>query len=57
MDRRSLMKTALLVLAGGPLALKNSLQISAAQAREPATWRHGLAKLSNLKYSSGIQAF
>ena len=57
MDRRSLMKTALLVLAGGPLALKNSLQISAAQAREPATWRHGLAKLSNLKYSTGFKHF
>ena len=57
MDRRSLMKTALLVLAGGPLALKNSLQISAAQAREPATWRHGLSKLSNLKYSAGFKHF
>ncbi len=58
MDRRSLMKTALLVLAGGPLALKTSLQISAAQAREPATtWRHGLSKLSNLKYPAGFKHF
>ena len=57
MDRRSLMKTALLVLAGGPPVLKNALQISAAQAREPATWRHGLSKLSNLKYSSGFKHF
>ncbi|HEY8275314.1 MAG TPA: ABC transporter substrate-binding protein, partial [Pseudolabrys sp.] len=57
MDRRSLMKTALLVLAGGPPALKNALQISAAQAREPATWRHGLSKLSNLKYPAGFKHF
>jgi len=51
------MKTALLVLAGGPPALKSALQISAAQAREPATWRHGLSKLSNLKYSAGFKHF
>ena len=57
MDRRSLMKTALLVLAGGPPVLKNALQISVAQAREPATWRHGLSKLSNLKYSAGFKHF
>ena len=57
MDRRSLMKTALLVLAGGPPALKNVLQISTAQAREPATWRHGLSKLSELKYPAGFKHF
>ena len=57
MDRRSLMKTALLVLAGGPPALKNALQISAAHARETATWRHGLSKLSKLKYSAGFKYF
>ncbi|HET9414024.1 MAG TPA: ABC transporter substrate-binding protein, partial [Pseudolabrys sp.] len=57
MDRRSLMKSALLVLAGGPL-LKNSVQFSAAQTREPATaWRHGLSKLSDLKYSAGFKHF
>ena len=57
MDRRSLMKSALLVLAGGPL-LKNSVQFSAAQTRQPATaWRHGLSKLSDLKYSAGFKHF
>ena len=57
MDRRSLMKTALLVLAGGPAALKNVLQISTALAREPAAWRHGLSKLSELKYPAGFKHF
>jgi microcin C transport system substrate-binding protein len=58
MDRRSVIKTALLVLAGGPPALKSFLQTSVAHAREPATaWQHGLAKLSNLKYSAGFKHF
>ena len=57
MDRRSLMKTTLLVLAEGLPGLKNALQISTAQAREPAAWRHGLSKLSNLKYPAGFKHF
>src|SRR4026208_853075 len=57
MDRRSLLKSALLVLAGGPLTLKNSLQISAAQAREPGTWRHGLSQPSEPKHPAGFKHF
>ena len=58
MDRRSLMKSALLVLAGGPLAFRNPSPVSVAQAREPATnWRHGLSKLSDLKYQPGFKHF
>ncbi|HZP68821.1 MAG TPA: extracellular solute-binding protein [Pseudolabrys sp.] len=58
MDRRSLMKSALLMLAGGPLALKSPSAISVAQAREPATnWRHGLSKLSTLKYPADFKHF
>ncbi|HEY7231077.1 MAG TPA: extracellular solute-binding protein [Pseudolabrys sp.] len=58
MDRRSLMKSALLVLAGGPLGLKNPWPISVAQAREPSgSWRHGLSKLSDLKYPAAFKHF
>jgi microcin C transport system substrate-binding protein len=52
------MKSALLMLAGGPLALKSSSPISVAQAREPTgKWQHGLSKLSELKYKPGFKHF
>lgn len=57
MDRRSLMKSALLALAAGPLTLETQLPIPA-RARESATsWRHGLSKLSDLKYPVGFNHF
>ncbi|MGE5772875.1 MAG: extracellular solute-binding protein [Hyphomicrobiales bacterium] len=58
MDRRSLMKSALLMLAGTSLAFENRLSVPQAQARGTSTtWRHGLSKLSNLKYQPGFKHF
>ena len=58
MDRRSLMKSALLALAAGPLTPATPWPISGASARDSTTrWRHGLSKLSDLKYPSGFGQF
>jgi microcin C transport system substrate-binding protein len=52
------MKSALLGLAGGPLGLKSPWPISVARAHEPSgSWRHGLSKLSDLKYPAAFKHF
>ncbi|HET7910725.1 MAG TPA: ABC transporter substrate-binding protein, partial [Pseudolabrys sp.] len=52
------MKSTLLMLAGGPLALRGALPIPEAQARDAGVgWRHGLSKLSDLKYQAGFNHF
>jgi microcin C transport system substrate-binding protein len=52
------MKSALLALAAGPLTPATPWPISGASARDSTTrWRHGLSKLSDLKYPSGFGQF
>ncbi|HET9718140.1 MAG TPA: extracellular solute-binding protein [Pseudolabrys sp.] len=58
MDRRSLMKCSLLMLAGGALAFKRQVPISAALASEAGiNRRHGLSKFSDLKYPLDFRHF
>jgi len=56
MNRRSLLKSALVVLAGGQASLPG--WVASAKAQGPApVWRHGLTKFGELKYQAGFKQF
>ena len=56
MNRRSLLTSAVAVLAGQRLPFPD--WISRAAAEGPSTmWRHGLAKFGELKYPAGFKQF
>ena len=58
MDRRSLMKSALLMFAGGHLSFNDWLSIGLAEAGETHSgWRHGISKLVDLKYPAEFKRF
>jgi microcin C transport system substrate-binding protein len=54
-NRRSVLKTALLALVARQLPLPN--WIAAAQAQDTKTWQHGLSLFGDLKYSVGFKQF
>lgn len=56
MNRRSLLKSALVVLAGGQASLPD--WVTSAKAQGPApVWRYGLTKFGELKYQAGFKQF
>ncbi len=56
MNRRSLLTTTLLVLAGRPLSLMDWISRAEAQSA-PLAWRHGASKFGDLKYPAGFTRF
>jgi len=56
MHRRSLLTSALVVLAGRGLASPAWISRAEAQGTNP-TWRHGLAKFGELRYPAGFKKF
>src|SRR5215469_9889358 len=56
MNRRSLLTSALVVLAGHRLPFPNWIDSAEAQDASPV-WRHGLAKFGELKYPAGFKHF
>ena len=56
MNRRSLLTSALVVLAGRRLTLSDWISRAEAQATGPA-WRHGIAKFGELKYPTSFKHF
>jgi microcin C transport system substrate-binding protein len=56
MNRRSLLTSALVVLAGHRLPFPNWINSAEAQGAAPV-WRHGLAKFGELKYPAGFKKF
>ena len=56
MNRRSLLKSALVVLAGGQASLPEWITSAKAQGAAPV-WRHGLTKFGELKYPAGFKQF
>ena len=56
MNRRSLLTSALFVLAGPRFDLPNWISRAEAQGSGPA-WRHGVAKFGELKYQAGFKHF
>jgi microcin C transport system substrate-binding protein len=56
MNRRSLLTSALLVVAGRQLALPDWIGGAKAQGASQ-TWRHGVSKFGDLKYPSGFKLF
>ena len=56
MNRRSLLKSALVVLAGGQASLPDWITSAEAQGAAPV-WRHGLTKFGELKYPAGFKQF
>ena len=56
MNRRSLLKSALVVLAGGQASLPDWITSAKAQGAAPV-WRHGLTKFGELKYPAGFKQF
>src|SRR5512135_622447 len=56
MNRRSLLTSAMVVLAGRRLALPDWISPAEAQGANPA-WRHGIAKFGELKYSASFKQF
>src|ERR1700730_17614840 len=56
MNRRSLLTSAMVLLAGRRLALPDWISRAEAQTASP-TWRHGASKFGDLKYSPGFKKF
>ena len=56
MNRRSLLTSALVVLAGQRLPFPHWIGRAEAQGASPV-WRHGLAKFGELKYPAGFKQF
>ncbi len=56
MNRRSLLTTTLLVLAGRPLNFIDGISQAKAQSA-PLAWRHGASKFGDLKYSADFKRF
>ena len=56
MNRRSLLKSALVVLAGGQAYLPDWITSAKTQGAAPV-WRHGLTKFGELKYPAGFKQF
>jgi len=56
MNRRSLLKTILLMLAAQRSALSDWVGRAEAQGASP-TWRHGVTKFGDLKYPMGFKSF
>jgi len=56
MNRRSLLTSAMVVLAGRQLALPDWISPAEAQGASPV-WRHGIAKFGELKYPAGFKQF
>lgn len=56
MNRRSLLKSTLLVLTARQLALPNWVGRAEAQGADP-TWRHGVTKFGDLKYPIDFKSF
>ena len=56
MNRRSLLTSALVVLAGQRLPLPDWIGPAAAEGAKHV-WRHGLAKFGELKYPAGFKQF
>src|SRR6266852_2709100 len=58
MNRRSLLKSALLVFGARWLALPDWISPALAQQKTPAhVWRHGISVYGDLKYPSGFKHF
>ncbi|MGH6725907.1 MAG: ABC transporter substrate-binding protein, partial [Pseudolabrys sp.] len=60
MNRRSLLKTAVLAVAAQPLPLPLTAWTSPADAQEKSVgsvWRHGVSHFGDLKYPSGFKQF
>jgi microcin C transport system substrate-binding protein len=55
MNRRSLLTSALVVLAGRRLPLPD--WVAPAQASDAPAWRHGITKFGELKYPAGFKQF
>jgi microcin C transport system substrate-binding protein len=56
MNRRSLLTSTMVVLAGRRLALADWISPAKAQGSSPA-WRHGIAKFGELKYHASFKHF
>ena len=56
MNRRSLLTSALVVLAGARVSLADWITTAQAQGAAPV-WRHGLTKFGELKYPVGFKQF
>jgi microcin C transport system substrate-binding protein len=56
MNRRSLLTSAMVVLAGRQLALPDWISPAEAQGASPV-WRHGIAKFGELKYPASFKQF
>src|SRR6185312_5224550 len=56
MNRRTLLTSAVAVLAGQRLPFPDLINRAEAQGTGP-TWRHGLAKFGELKYPTGFKQF
>src|SRR5262249_48301786 len=56
MNRRSLLTSALVVLAAGRLSLPDWMTSAEAQGVAPV-WRHGVTKFGELKYPAGFKQF
>ena len=56
MNRRSLLTSAMVVLAGRRLALPDWISPAKAHGASPA-WRHGIAKFGELKYPASFKQF
>src|SRR6266567_241768 len=56
MNRRSLLTSALVVLAGRRIALSDWISRAEAQGTS-AAWRHGIAKFGELKYPASFKQF
>ena len=56
MNRRSLLTSAMVVLAGRRLALPDWISPAKAHGASPA-WRHGMAKFGELKYPASFKQF
>ena len=56
MNRRSLLTTTLLVLAGRPLSLIDGISQAEAQSA-PLAWRYGASKFGDLKYPADFKRF
>src|SRR5690349_23953025 len=57
MNRRSLLKSAAVILAGRQLASTDWVSRAEAQAASHHAWRHGVAKFGALKYPASFKQF
>src|SRR5262245_37717797 len=56
MNRRSLLKSALIVLGGGPTSLPDWITSAKAQGAAPV-WRYGVPKVGERKYPAAFKPF